>query len=291
MFGVPEAKVIADSIAPRGHRITTMEVKMHRFVLAEFNTHREFSRNSASSRAIPVKKMLERVKNDPAVPLWWGKNQSGMSARTELDPTVRDMAIDEWLDARDSAVKVVESLQRLDVHKQIANRLLEPFMWHTAIITSTDFNHFFSQRCHEDAQPEMKAAADAMQMAYFTSTPKPVDYDNWYLPFDTERDHEWAANNHDELSQLELLKRISVARCARVSYLTHDGVRDPEIDLDLYNKLASAKPMHASPFEHIASPAYHGEYTANFRGWRQYRSFFDNEYIENFVPNHPDLIS
>ena len=99
-MSVPEAKIICDSISPDGIRLTTMEVKMHRFILAEMNTHRIFSRNSASSRAIPVKKMLERVKTDPAMPVFWGKNQSGMGASEELSPLEKEEAIKQWLEAR-----------------------------------------------------------------------------------------------------------------------------------------------------------------------------------------------
>src|ERR1035437_8630552 len=170
MNSIPEAKIICDSISPEGVRLTTMEVKIHRFVLAEMNTHRVFSRNSASSRAIPVKKIIERVKTDPAMPVFWGKNQAGMGAAVELDYTEKNIAEFLWLQARDRSVKDVEDLQKLGLHKQLTNRLLEPWLWHIAIISSTEWTNFFGQRCAINpetgqpyAQPEMHAVAMAMQ--------------------------------------------------------------------------------------------------------------------------------
>ena len=315
-MSVPEAKIICDSISPDGIRLTTMEVKMHRFILAEMNTHRIFSRNSASSRAIPVKKMLERVKTDPAMPVFWGKNQSGMGASEELSPLEKEEAIKQWLEARDQAVKNVETLQNLNVHKQLANRLLEPWLWHTAIISSTEWTNFFGQRCIVNpetnqpyAQQEMYAAAMAMQKAYYESTPKLVGYCEWHLPYITEEDIEWVNKYFgigmylpEKIEMNSHLKKISAGRCARVSYLTHDGKRDPLEDINLADKLIAAKPMHPSPFEHVATPQdfdpnqpWWGEARdrckgqnplGNFRGWAQYRHEFLNENIKDFIPNY-----
>jgi len=297
-MSVPTAKIIADSISPEGIRLTTMEVKLHRFVLAELNTHRVFSRNSASSRAIPAAKMLIRVQEDPAMPLFWGKNQSGMAAAEELDPDSKQMAINIWLQARDQMVSAVEKLQKLNVHKQLSNRLLEPWLWHTAIISSTEWDNFFGQRTAINpetgqpyAMPEMYALAMAMQEAYYESVPVSRDYGDWHLPYIIEEDEEWAS--HQE-NPYEMLKKISVGRCARVSYLTHYGKRDQLEDIKLADKLISAKPMHPSPLEHIATP--HPSYDlndfsisthkGNFRGWMQYRHEFVNENMTEFVPNY-----
>lgn len=295
-MSVPEAKVIADSITERGNRLTTFEVKCHRFVLAEFNTHRDFSRNSASSRAIPTSKIIDRVLNDPALPVWWGKNQAGMSANEELNLWDQQLAMDEWYSARDAAVFVAKRLQKLNVHKQLVNRILEPFMWHHMIISTTELTNFFAQRCHKDAQPEMRAAAMAMQKAYYTSKPTLLEHEQWHLPYTDLGD--WLISDFIKIHRGEniqynydVMKKISAARCARVSYLSHEGKRDIGKDLELYNKLASAEPMHASPFEHVATPAYHGEYCGNFQGWKQFRSFFPYERVRRFEPNHPDLIS
>jgi hypothetical protein len=280
-----------------------MEVKLHRFVLAELNTHRVFSRNSASSRAIPISKILERVKTDPAMPLFWGKNQAGMVAAVELDPDKQTMAINTWLNARDNAISSVEKLQEIGVHKQLTNRLLEPWLWHTAIISSTEWNNYFGQRTAINpadgkpfAMPEMYALAKAMEFAYYNNAPTVVNYGEWHLPYITDEDFDWAYNQNQFLdgenkNAYHLLKSISAGRCARVSYLTHDGKRDPGEDIKLAEKLASARPMHPSPFEHQATPQYELEVLGNFRGWHQFRHSFKNENIHDFVPDPKDIVS
>jgi thymidylate synthase ThyX len=259
----PSAKVILDSISPAGHRLTTMEVVLHRFVLAEFNTHRVFSRNSASSRAIPVKKQIERVMTDPAIPLSWPAEKPGMQGGEELTDTDKEWALGYWLKARDAAVHEVRALTRdtleRPVHKSVANRLLEPFMWHTVIVSSTEWDNFFGLRCNPLAQPEIQAAAYAMRDAYEKSNPQPRA---WHLPY---------INEYDGDLSLSDCKKVSAARCARVSYLTQDGVRDPTKDIDLYERLISADPPHSSPLEHVATPASIGDVSGNFHGWHQLR--------------------
>jgi hypothetical protein len=259
----PRATVIADSVSERGVRLATLEVTLHRFVLAELNTHRVFSRNSASSRAIPVAKQLDRVLTDPALPLEFGANQRGMQAGPALTGAAHDEALRAWLHARDEAVAAVRTLLDLGVHKQVANRLLEPFLWHTVIVTATDWEGFWAQRCSPLAQPEIRAAADAMRQAYEASDPVVVRDGDWHTPYlrPDERDLD-----------LETRKRISAARCARVSYLTHDGRRDLDADLELYGRLVTADPPHSSPLEHVATPAPAGHRAAgNLRGWAQLR--------------------
>jgi thymidylate synthase ThyX len=259
----PNATVVADSLSPAGIRLTTVEVTLHRFVLAELNTHRVFSRNSASSRAIPVRKQLARVLDDPAVPVEFGANQRGMQAGAPLTGEDHDAALGAWLEARDHAVAAVERLQELGVHKQVTNRLLEPFMWHTVIVTATEWDGFWEQRCSPLAQPEIRVAAEAMQTAYEGSTPVPLALGEWHTPYLREDDGDLDA---------ETAKHVSAARCARVSYLTHDGRRDIDKDLELYERLVTARPPHWSPLEHVATPAAAGEATlGNLRGWRQLR--------------------
>jgi thymidylate synthase ThyX len=296
-----KAEIICDSISPDGVRLTTFVVTFHRFVLAEFNTHRVFSRNSASSRAIPIEKMINRVRENPALPISWGSNKPGMQAGAELAPGIKAACLGFWARAMHTALDMAATLYDAGLHKQVANRLLEPFNWHTAVVTAVDFDNFFWQRCHPDAQPEMKAAADAMQRAYYSSTPNPIAIGEWHLPF--IRPAESAALPIDEL------KQVSTARCARVSYLQHDGTRDWQKDIDLYNKLVQGS--HWSPFEHVATPCthvqeidnfYEGEVgesddqplalhlvcrlTGNFaRGWHQYRKFFRQENKIDFIPN------
>lgn len=260
---VPNATVIADSVSPAGVRLTTIEVTLHRFVLAELNTHRVFSRNSASSRAIPVKKQLARVVDDPALPVEFGANQRGMQAGEPLTGDDHDAALAAWLEARDHAVAAVEQLQELGVHKQVTNRILEPFMWHTVIVTATEWDGFWEQRCSPLAQPEIRVAAEAMLAAYDASTPAEVGMGQWHTPYLRDED-----GDLDD----ETARQVSAARCARVSYLTHDGQRDIDKDLELYERLVTARPPHWSPLEHVATPAAEGEQTlGNLRAWRQLR--------------------
>lgn len=237
------AKVVADSITTAGDRLTTFEVRFHRFVLAEFNTHRVFSRNSASSRAIPVAKQLQRVMDDPALPIAWPTEQKGMQGGAELDADLLESVKKAWGDAARGTVLKAEILSEIGLHKSVTNRLLEPFMWHTAIVSATAWRNFFAQRVNILAQPEIRVAAGLMLDVYEESQPKTLLAGEWHLPY------------VDESGTPDVLRRVSAARCARVSYLTQDGVRDIEKDLELYDRLVSARPMHASPLEHVARPA------------------------------------
>lgn len=258
----PSARVIADSISEHGERLTTFEVQLHRFVLAEFNTHRAFSRNSASSRAIPVRREIDRVRTAPAYPLEWPAEQRGMQGGAALSGPDQAAAISQWDEARKAAIDAAERLQALGVHKSVTNRLLEPFMWQTIIVSATDWDGFFSQRCSPLAQPEIRAAAEAMRVGYHASTPLGVSADEWHLPY----------LQADESLDLDVAKRVAAARCARVSYLTHDGRRDLAADLELYDRLVTANPPHASPLEHVARPRRPDEPArGNFRGWTQLR--------------------
>lgn len=266
----PSARVLLDSISDDEFRLTTMEVTCHRFVLAEFNTHRKFSRNSASSRAIPLHKQIEKVKNDPAIPLVWASEQKGMSGGEPLDDDQAARAEAMWLSARDSAAFRAQEMSYLGVHKSLCNRLLEPFMWHTIIVSSTEWENFFVQRCSSLAQPEIRVAAEEMRDALNASTPK-LTLD-WHMPLIREAD--WGdVSRLFNVSLREdivpIMTKISAARCARVSYLTHEGVRDVEQDVDRYNRLVAAQPPHASPLEHVATPGFNKP--GNFDGWQQLR--------------------
>jgi hypothetical protein len=261
---IPAARVIADSLGPHGHRLTTIEASMHRFVLAEFNTHRALSRNSASSRAVPVGKTMSRLADSPAVPLSWPTEQRGMTGGDELDDTHAATARAAWLAARDAAVHYAETLSALGVHKSISNRLMEPFAWTTVIASGTDWDSFFAQRCSPLAQPEIRIAAHAIHAAYRASTPTPVPAGDWHLPYIDATDRT-ALPAH-------ALRHVSAARCARVSYLTHDGRRDHSADLELYQRLIDADPPHASPLEHVATPAdMPPRPRGNLHGWHQLR--------------------
>jgi thymidylate synthase ThyX len=303
-----EAKVLADSRSEDGHRLTTLEVCFPRFILAEFNTHRVFSRNSASSRAIPVVKQLRRILDEPFIPLEFGTNQPGMQAGPALEGEAAATAEAEWLSARDDAVRhvlglvstpaslaseaemrarleaieeAVRSKQRppdwLNVHKQVANRLLEPFMWHTVIVTATEWDNFWHLRAHADAQPEIHRIATLMKEAYDASAPASLEHGDWHLPLVDDVDRDELGGEPD--GGRDLIK-ISAGRCARVSYLTHAGKRDHSADIALHDSLVESG--HMSPLEHPARPMEadelaESEFSGNFRGWHSYRKDFSHE--------------
>ena len=284
------AKIILDSVGPNGARLTTFELTYPRFVHCETLTHRMLSRNSASSRAIPTEKLLARIEEDPAAPVWWGANQSGMQAREELTGSALDNAKQEWLTARDEMVLAARLLGSIGLHKQIANRIVEPWMFITVIVTATEWGNFFALRDHADAQPEIAACAAIAHKLYKRSEPQRLDAGQWHLPFVAYRDEgKLRADGRSD----NYLCLVSTGRCARVSYLTHDGVRDPDADCALGDKLRSSG--HMSPFEHAAeamTEAGWGSYAremaeawvsdrvpmGNFWGWRQFRKTIANEH-------------
>ncbi|HEY4434449.1 MAG TPA: FAD-dependent thymidylate synthase, partial [Candidatus Cybelea sp.] len=178
------ARILLDSVSPAGVRLTTMEVRYPRFIHSELMTHRVFSRNAASSRAIPIKKMIDAVRQDPAMPLWWGRNQTGMQAAVQVDDASRQLAQQEWRRALDDALAHAERLASPDInlHKQLVNRILEPFAWITVILTATEWSNFFALRTHEDAQPELQHIARMMLDAYRASTPRHLGIGDWHTP-------------------------------------------------------------------------------------------------------------
>lgn len=270
--GPYEAAVLADSIPPwdRGGgpaRLTTLVVNMPRFVLAEFNTHRMLSRNSASSRAIPVSKRIEMIEADPFVPLSFGKNRKGMQSTEDLEGDDAEVAREAWLAACRDALRHARTLEAAGVHKQFANRVLEPFAFHTVIVTATEWENYFALRISEYAQPEIRRVSEAMKVAMDRSTPQKT----WHhLPLVTPEEGQKAGHL--------VLMKLSSARCARVSYLTHDGKADVDADLALADRLLSAG--HMSPFEHAAQAKIGcgSKFIGNFRApWVQYRKELPNE--------------
>jgi hypothetical protein len=266
------ARVIADSISPFGNRVTTMVVTLHRFVLAEFNTHRVFSRNSASSRAIPVSKMLERYYTEPAYPISWPAEKPGMQGGEELTGEDLAAAKDLFAYVNDMTYKAVEEYifmhPEVRLHKSVMNRLLEPFLWHTIVVTSTEWDNFFDLRCHELAQPEIRAAAELMEDAWEKSTPVELALGMWHLPF---FDPQYA-----EDVSFEFAMKASVARCAWVSTMSHDGEKTPEAIERMYDRLVNADPMHASPLEHQCTPSIVPSHQiGNLIGWDQLRHFIE----------------
>ena len=298
------AKVIADSISPQGVRLTTMQLRYPRFIHAELMTHRVFSRNASSSRAVPVERLIADVESDPVVPLFWGKNQPGMQAGEECVERVQDPEISDtyygsmtreqaWLAARDNAVKTAQAFTAAGYHKQIVNRLLEPFSHINVVATATEWANFFALRCHIAAEPHMQLLAEAMRAARNESTPIPLEPGQWHLPYVGNVTNVNQMPYREMPDALQWIK-VSVARCARVSYLTTEG-KPPtvEADLALYERLVGSQPMHASAAEHQATPDgrtydsmgpgewHHPELQGNLRGWVQYRKTLPDECVKD----------
>ena len=332
------AEVILDSTSPAGIRLTTMRLRYPKFIHGEFMTHRVFSRNASSSRAIPTAKLLEEVRSNElrAAPVHWGKNQPGMGADEELhsydqmnESTYfysKAWARDEWAKAAHAAANFAEVLWNdgKGAHKQIVNRILEPFTHINVLVTATEWDNFFGLRLDRAAQPEMRALAEAIWVAWQMSDSLPLEGGQWHLPF---VGYALGPDTHDDLlvvppeggtivkwSSLEIATKVSVARCARVSYQSFETGKcsTVEEDIKLYDRLLGSRPIHASPAEHQATPdnykpnpAFHpipkkdidrakgnagygwnntlvwchpNEH-GNFVGWRQYRKTLEGEAV------------
>ena len=309
------AEIIADSRNEFGDRLTTFVLTFPRFILAELNTHRMFSRNSASSRAIPFNKMVEMVQNDPFIPIAWQKDHKGMQGTEYLPSIVSNPMVGTWLEARDYAVQLAKEMNGSNVTKQLCNRLLEPFMWHKVIVTSSEegLENFFKLRCPQYViervqpekdkmryrswidlcldQPQMKnctlleklecsssqaeihiqSLAEAMWDAYNESTPNELKAGEWHIPFGGSINEMkihvamnklgWTMNDYHPKV---IARQISVARCARISYLNFEGKDDYEADIKLFERLS--KSGHWSPFEHVARTMTPDEYETYYRG-------------------------
>ena len=312
------ATIIADSISSDGVRITTFELEYPRFIHAEFMTHRLFSRNAASSRAIPVAKAIELVKEKTAMPIHWGKNQPGMSAKEECDAhyIVKDdnanVAIDLnretlWAQARNDAISVAQIFNDLGYHKQIVNRLLEPFTMIKVVVTATEYDNFFWLRNHPDAQPEIAELARVMWEEYnrnyrcypLGSTTAinsvQLNANEWHVPY--FKDGYWTPDMEESL---EDALAISASCCAQVSYRKLDD--SLEKAKDIFKRLVESKPVHASPFEHQATPLTYGmagdvqvkgtthfdnkgnAWSGNFRQWVQHRQLIPEHTCWDYKP-------
>ena len=307
-----EARVISDSITIEGQRITTFVLKYPRFIHSEFMTHRQFSRNASSSRAIPFKKKAKGIIADMAMPLEFRKNQKGMKAGDKLTPFRQKIAKITWRLSGYTAITFAYILDKLGVHKQYVNRITEPFDHISVILTSTTYDNFFSLRIHSAAQPEIRALAERIHEEYQRSKPILKRPGQWHLPFVSWReiaraDYSWSLilsaahdagkinplidlfedgtlNRENVAIYLPLVKK-SVARCARVSYNNHDGTpTTQEQDEALWEKLVNSTPIHASAAEHQArSSDYYTEKGNLDRGWGQYRKMLRCECSHTFI--------
>jgi hypothetical protein len=327
IVGSAQAKVICDSIY-KGSRLTSIEVVFPRPFLAEFNTHTRFSRNSASSRAIPVWKRMAAVLDNPYVPNSFGANQAGMQAGEELSFEDRERVVQNWLFGRDMAliqayaltggrkeilpgVKGAKNIElaektcnrieqlRIDhgiqlrcaiqdqgLHKQHANRVLETYSFHTVIVTATHWRNFFGLRDSTMAQPEACDFGIAMAQALQASVPRELSQGEWHLPYVSNEDREEEADE-------EILSKASAGKCARTSYLTHDGIRSVVEDIKMAEGLLSNG--HMSPFQHPARPredkdpiGSHGNYSSV---WTQLRKLIVNEYDFSLLISRENLVA
>lgn len=264
-----KATVICDSINKQGVRITTIEAEYPRFIHSELMTHRMFSRNASSSRAVPLLKAIEQIESNMAAPLYWGVNQSGMVAGGELKDWSKCLL--EWncasIQSADSAVY----LHSQGLHKQHAARLIEPFQMIKVLITATEWDNFFNLRIHPDAQPEICQLAYKIYLAMQNSEPMFLDAGEWHLPYveryrsDIEGDFLHYYLDGEEIT-LEQAIRISASCSAQTSYRKHDT--SIEKANDIFEKLVKADVVHSSPFEHLATPVNGG--IDNQRGITRY---------------------
>lgn len=272
-------RILRDSITDGGNRLTTWEWTYPRFIHAEIMTHRALSKNAASSRAIPTAKLRERVAYDPAMPVHWGAKQAGMQADHEVEHT-GDAEL-WWLHGHAQACALHKSGEALGLHKQIVNRVIEPWMNITIIVSGTDWANFFHLRKHKDAEPNFQRLAELAWNEYHENMPVYIKPGGWHLPLIHGEDIDTIRLSGGPVDPIEIAKKVSVGRCARVSYLTHDGKRDLNADIDLHDRLLgtidSGGPGHLSPFEHIARAEGKGIRHGNFEGWKQYRKFFNYE--------------
>ena len=323
MSNLARAVIVADSISELGIRLTTFQLRYWRPIHSELMTHRVLSRNAGSSRARPSEAIIEQVRNEPWGPIHWGANQAGMQAHVELQEPALELAQREWCRAARLAADSASAMVKLNAHKQIVNRLLEPFTYIDVLVTATDYNNWFALRDHPDAQPEIRELAQLMRAEYNRCIPHEIHMGEWHLPYITDDD--WAlalqmvraesiSNGmgipNIYLAQLEIVRKISVARCARVSYKAFDGTVAPLAkDLALFEQLLVSQPLHASPAEHQATPDdmqwiqriavgdpadpddddenllstdqewINPELHGNFTGWKQYRKMLPNEFV------------
>ena len=313
------AKVIADSLAKNGKRITTLELEYNRFIHSEMMTHGALVKNSSSSRAIPISKMIEQIGTNPSTPIYWGKTQSGMQAKEELTYSELSRVKELWEVAKDNAVTRATQMSLNDCHKQIANRITEPFQMIKVVCTATDFDNFFNLRIHPDAQPEILMLAYKMYQAMQQSTPMWLKQGEWHLPYvERERNNgklEYFIYEENDIGYfgkkyvpLEQAIKISSSCTAQTSYRKNDT--SVEKADKIHDMLIKADVLHASPFAHLATPievdivnnapqnlAFEPETweqgithvtkngllcSGNLQGWIQYRQLIPNNTCWNF---------
>ena len=349
-----EAKIIAHSKSSvTGKEIITWELVYPRFIHSEFLTHRLFSRNAASSRAIPVAKMLEMVREHPAMPVRFGANQAGMQDKgvdhdglvyckglvhpeligvqgcpTSLEEAIAKAHVpadEAWFLAAHNASEFAESFANAGYHKQVANRLIEPFQWMKTVMTATEDDNWFWLRDHNDADPTIHALASVMWEAKQNSVPTVLEPGEWHLPYVTARRQHWRTEGDfgpmmywdfrsGTMLTLKQAKAVSASCCAQVSYRKLDDTLEKA--QMVYQRLVGSEPVHASPFEHQATPMEatnkwdctddgvnvpkmpwtweegithidrkNNFWSGNFKNWIQHRQLIPDNVCNNYVPS------
>lgn len=309
------SKVIADSINDYGQRLTTLEVCYPRFIHSEIMTHRDRARNSASSRAIPWPKMMERINEDPVIPIKWGMEKPGMQAGEELPRDLQYLAKVLWDKHRRDSIVIADALhnigatynalstdaphplkdalqmriggpgnelyENIKVHKSLPNRLTEAHMWITVVMTATNWANLERLRLHGDAEVHFQELMKHITASMKASEPTKLKFGEWHTPYVSEEEHfeivNWMMSDSQHMRR-HAIQAISTARCARVSYLTQDGKRDFAKDLELFDRLCQGSGFgHWSPHEHVAMSSTKDERSGPYRGWKQFRKLFANE--------------
>ncbi len=305
-----EVKVAAYSVGPDGQKLATIEWEFPRIVLAETRTHRvfqaegewsecawsdptttpELSKSSASSRAIPYAQMLRKVREEPFVPLYWGKRGPGMADAGRLEGEQADRVTAAWLRGLERAIQTADEMHAEGVHKQDANRVLEPWAWVRQVVTAAKWDNFFALRTDVMAAPSFRLLARMAWLALDASTPDSLGWQDWHLPYIREEER-------GKLSLPDLLK-LSSARCAWTSYGAPDGDGSIEKAFGTYQKLVGSHPVHASPTEHQAMPVPAGYFARNpdrwsnlGDGWLQHRKLIAKETTHVFRPTGEDVES
>jgi thymidylate synthase ThyX len=306
------ATVLLDSLSPFGTRLTTGIKEFPRHILAEYNTHRMITKNSASSRAIPHHKMMEKLRNEPFIPIRWMEEHKGMQGFTYLDEqpasylhdkfradlTATEILDGIWADsginerpegtAKYHMMQIAEELNGLKVSKQHTNRLLEPFMYHRIVASATEWGNFFALRAEDHAEIHMQDLAYKWLEAMNASTPKQLKEGEWHLPFLTVDDEDWVANKYyglldDPQGWRKELIKVSTGKCAWVSYDYFEGGRPTGKAIETHDKLVGSAPLHASPAEHPARVMYEREFYGHTKTF-----FVPHDQMEWYRANNPD---
>lgn len=272
----------ASRCAITGVELLSFQLRYWRAIHAELMTHRVFSRNAGSSRAIPVRKVLAQVWSDPAGPIHWGVNQAGMQARAELVGWRRALAGGLWRTAGKVMCGFAWAMMKLGLHKQVANRLLEPWQYINVVLSGTDWENFFQLRCHPDAQPEFQELAEAIEMQWLMAPRRILHPGEWHLLYVTDQER--------CTLDIDTLLKLATARTARVSYEPFDGNATIVKEIQRHDDLVAADPIHASPTEHQAMCTGQKGKHGNFRGFKQYRQVVEEQIYSRTLGRQLELV-